>query len=59
MTHNKNLNLLLNLRIDCLSAKSALQILSIQVKCTFLLLKFLINGLCNSSANSLSEIFLF
>ena len=59
MTHNKNLNLLLNLRIDCLSAKSALQILSIQVKCTFLLFMFLINGLCNSSANSLSEIFPF
>ena len=59
MTHNKNLNLLLNLRIDCLSAKSALQILSIQVKGTFLLLKFLISGLCNSSANSLSEIFPF
>ena len=59
MKHNKNLNLLLNLRIDCISAKSALQILSIQVKCTFLLFKFLINSLCNSSANSLLEIFSF
>ena len=55
MTHNENLKPLLNLLINCISAKSLTQILSI--KDTFLLLKFLIIGLCNSSANSLLEIF--
>ena len=59
ITHNKNLNLLLNLLINCISAKSAPHILSRKGECTFLLLIFLINGLCNSSANSLLEIFLF
>ena len=39
------------------SAKSAPQILSIEGECTFLLLTFLIIGLCNSSANPLLEIF--
>ena len=42
-----------------MSAKSALQILSIKGECTFLLLNFLIIGLCNSSANSWIEIFSF
>ena len=37
----KHYNLLLNLRINCISAKSALQILSIKDECTFLLLNFL------------------
>ena len=59
ITHNKNLNPLLNLLINCISARSAPQILSIKGECTFLLLNFLIIGLCNSSANFLLEIFLF
>ena len=59
VTHNKNLNPLLNLLINCISARSVHQILSIKGDCTFLLLHFLIIGLCNSSANSLFEIFSF
>ena len=59
ITHNKNLNTLSNLLINCISARSAPQILSIKGKCTFLLLNFPIIGLCNSSANSLLEIFSF
>ena len=51
-THNKNLNPLLNLLINCISARSAPQILSIKGDSTFLLLNFIITGLCNSSANS-------
>ena len=43
----------LNLLINCISS----QILSIKGDCTFLFLNFLIIGLCNSSANSLLEIF--
>ena len=58
-THNKNLNSLLNLLINCISARSAPQILSIKVECTFLFLNFLIIGLCNSYANSLLEIISF
>ena len=57
--HNKNLNPLLNILLNCISARSASQILSIKDKCTFLFLKFLIIGLCNSSANCWSEIFSF
>ena len=56
ITHNKNLNPLLNLLINCISARSALQILSIKVQCTFLFLNFLIIGSCNSSANYRSDI---
>ena len=52
-THNKNLNPLLNLLINCISARSAPQTLSIKGDCTFLLLNFIITGLGNSSANSL------
>ena len=48
ITHNKNLNPLLNLLIISISARSAPQILSIKGEFTFLLLKFLIIGLCNS-----------
>ena len=51
--------LVLNLLINCISARSAPQLLSIKDECTFLFLKFLIIGLCNSSANSLFEIFSF
>ena len=36
ITHNKNLNPLLDLLINCISAKSAPQILSLNVECTFL-----------------------
>ena len=55
--NNKNLNHLLNLLINCISARSAPQIFSIKGECTFLLLNFLIIGLCNSSANYLLETF--
>ena len=58
ITHNKNLNPLLNLLINCIPAKSAPQIVSIKGDCTFLFLNFLIIGLCGSSANSLFEIVL-
>ena len=51
ITHNKNLNPLLNLLIYCISAKSAPQILSLNPELTFYFLNFLIIGLCNSSAN--------
>ena len=59
ITHNKHLNTLLNLLIKYIPARSALQILSIQGEPTFFFLKFLIIGLCNSSANSLLEIISF
>ena len=59
ITHNENLNPLLNLLINCISAKCAPQILSIKGDCTFLLLSFKIIALCNSSTNSLLEIFSF
>ena len=42
-----------------MSATFAPQILSIKSDCTFLLLNFLIIGLCNSSVYSLLEIFSF
>ena len=48
MTLNKSLNPLLNLLINCISTKSEPQILSVEGECTFLLLNFLIIGLCNS-----------
>ena len=44
ITCNKNLNPLLNLLINCISAKSAPQILSLNVEYTFLFLNFLIMG---------------
>ena len=59
ITHNKNLNPLLNLLINCISAKSAPKILSIKNDCTFLLSNFLMISLCNYSANSLLEIISF
>ena len=58
-THNKNLNPLLSLLINCISARYAPQILSIRGECTFLLSILLIIGLCNSSSNSLLEIIQF
>ena len=45
ITHNKNLTTLLNLLINCISAKSAPQILSLNAECTFHFLDFLIIGL--------------
>ena len=41
ITHNKNLNTLLNLVINCISARFAPQVLSIKGECTFLLTNFL------------------
>ena len=35
ITHNENLNPLLNLLINCISARSAPQIFSIKGECTF------------------------
>ena len=52
ITHDKNLNRLLNLIINCISERSAHQILSIKDECTFLFSSFLIIGLRNSLANS-------
>ena len=43
--HNKNLNPLLNLLNNCMSAKSTPQILSLNEEYTFLLLNLLIIGL--------------
>ena len=59
ITHNENLNPLLNLLINFIPARSAPRILSLKVECTFLFSNFLIIGSCNSSANSLLEIFSF
>ena len=55
IAHNKNLNHLLNLPINCMFAKSAPQILSLKDEFTILLLNFLIISLCNFPANSLLE----
>ena len=51
ITHNKNLNPLLNLLINCISERSAPHISSLNAACTFRFLNFLIMGLCHSSAN--------
>ena len=51
MAHSKYLIPLLYLLNDCISAKSTPQILSLNEDYTFLFLKFLITGLCNSFAN--------
>ena len=59
MKNNKKLSSLLHLLINCISARSAPQLFSIKDECTFLLLNFLIIGLCNCSADSLLEIILF
>ena len=57
ITHNKNLNALLNLLINCISTRYAPQILLINVEFPFLFFNFLIIDFCNSSVNSLFEIF--
>ena len=51
MAHNKYLMLLLFEESDSISAKSAAQILSLNLAYTFLLLNYLITCLCNSSAS--------
>ena len=51
IVHNKKRILLLNLLINCISARSASQILCIKVHYTFRFSNFLIIALCNSSAN--------
>ena len=50
---------LLDLLVHCISARSAPQILPIKSEYTFIFVHSLINPLCNSSSNSLSEIFSF
>ena len=59
ITHNENLNNLLNLLINYISARSVPKILSIKSECNFFLLNFLIIGVCNSSTSSLLEIVSF
>ena len=49
--HKKNLIPLLNLHINCILAKSAPQILSLNPEQTILFLIFLIIGLCKSSVD--------
>ena len=49
MTHNKYLTFSFFEDNDSISAKSAPQILYLNLAYTFLLLNFLITGLCNSS----------
>ena len=55
ITHNKNLNPLLNLLINCICARSVPQILYIKDDCIFLFSNFVITGMCNSSPNSLLD----
>ena len=55
ITHNKKQIPLLNLLINCISARSAPQLLSIEGEYTFRFSNFLIIGFCNSSANSYSH----
>ena len=52
-THRQKRIPLLNLLNNCISAKSASQILSIKDECTSHFPNFLMTGLCSSSANSL------
>ena len=59
ITDNKKRIPLLHLHIKCISARFALQILSMKNECTFLLLDFLMIVVCNSSSNSLLEMFYF
>ena len=59
LKHNKKWIPLLNLRINCTSARLALQILSIKDDCNFLFKYFLIIGFCNAFVNSLYEILSF
>ena len=57
--NNKKPIPLLNLSISCISARSGPQIFSIKGEFIYLFSSFLITGSCNSSANSLFEIFSF
>ena len=57
--NNKKRIPLLHLLINCISARSATQILSIKDECAFLFPNFPLIGLCNSSANFLFGIFSF
>ena len=50
ITRNKKQISLLNLLINCISARSTTEILSLNDEYTFLFLTFVIIGLCNSSA---------
>ena len=52
-------NCFINFVANCISARTAPQILSVKVECTFVFLNFLIIGLRNSSANVWFEIFSF
>ena len=51
MTHNKYLTFTFLEDIDSITAKSALQIMSLNLAYAFLLLNFIVTGLCNSSAS--------
>ena len=51
MTHNKYLTFLCFEDSDSITAKSAAQILSLNLAYAFLLLNLLITGLCNSSGS--------
>ena len=51
MAHNKCLTFTFLEDIDSITAKSALQILSLNLAYAFLLLNFIVTGLCNSSAS--------
>ena len=51
MTYNKYLTFLFFEENDSISAKSAAQIFSLKLAYNFLLLNFLITGLCNSLAS--------
>ena len=59
MAHNKNQNLLLYLRINCISARSAPELLSLKNEYTLRFLNFVILGLCNTPANCWSDKFSF
>ena len=59
ITHNKNLNPLLNLLINCILARSAPQILFMKSECNFLFSNILIIGLFNSYANCWFDILIF
>ena len=49
MTHNKNQNPLLYLFVNCISARSGPQVLSLKDEYTFCFSNFLIVGLCYSA----------
>ena len=58
-THNKKRIPLLNLLINCITARSVTQIKSIMDQCTFRFSNFLTVGLSNSSANFWFDIISF